>query len=73
MRTPRDAGAELKPLEDKARDLKMRKVVGLWRTVTATEADALTTESWPARSSYYWPRRKRSESTLFIRPINLVQ
>jgi hypothetical protein len=44
MRKPRDYDAELKALEDKARDLKSRKVQHLGELVIATGADALTTE-----------------------------
>jgi Conjugal transfer protein TraD len=42
MRKPRDFDAELKALEDKARDLKLRKVLGLGELVIATGADGLT-------------------------------
>jgi hypothetical protein len=41
MRKPRDFDAELKALEDKARDLKGRKVQQLGELVMATGADAL--------------------------------
>ncbi|MGL4236404.1 conjugal transfer protein TraD [Tabrizicola sp.] len=44
MRKPRDFDAELKVLEDKARDLKLRKVLGLGELVIATGADALSAE-----------------------------
>lgn len=44
MRKPRDFDAELKALEDKARELKARKVLGLGELVIATGADALTPE-----------------------------
>lgn len=44
MRKPRDYDAELKALEDKARELKMRKVQQLGELVIATGADALTTD-----------------------------
>jgi hypothetical protein len=44
MRKPRDFDAELKALEDKARDLKSRKVQQLGELVIATGADALTPE-----------------------------
>ena len=44
MRKPRDFDAELKALEDKARDLKSRKVQQLGELVVATCADALTAE-----------------------------
>jgi hypothetical protein len=44
MRKPRDFDAELKALEDKARDLKNRKVQQLGDLVIATGADALTPE-----------------------------
>jgi hypothetical protein len=41
MRKPRDFDAELKALEDKARDLKLRKVLGLGELIIATGADVL--------------------------------
>ncbi len=44
MRKPRDYDAELKALEDKARELKARKVVGLGELVIATGADTLTAD-----------------------------
>jgi hypothetical protein len=44
MRKPRDFDAELKSLEDKARDLKARKVQQLGELVISTGADALGTE-----------------------------
>ena len=44
MRKPRDYDAELKALEDKARDLKTRKVQQLGELVIATGADALTAD-----------------------------
>jgi Conjugal transfer protein TraD len=44
MRKPRDFDAELNALEDKARDLKRRKVLGLGELVIATGADGLTAE-----------------------------
>lgn len=44
MRKPRDFDAELKVLEDKARDLKSRKVQQLGELVIATGADALSAE-----------------------------
>lgn len=44
MRKPRDFDAELKQLEDKARDLKSRKVQQLGELVIATGADSLSTE-----------------------------
>ena len=44
MRKPRDYDAELKALEDKARELKTRKVQQLGELVIATGADALTTD-----------------------------
>ena len=43
MRKPRDFDAELKALEDKARDLKSRKVQQLGELVIATGADTLNT------------------------------
>ena len=42
MRKPRDFDAELKALEDKARELKTRKVQQLGELVIATGADVLT-------------------------------
>ena len=44
MRKPRDYDAELKALEDKARELKNRKVQQLGELVIATGADALTAD-----------------------------
>lgn len=44
MRKPRDFDAELKALEDKARDLKGRKVRRLGEFVIATGADALSAD-----------------------------
>ncbi|MEW9309925.1 conjugal transfer protein TraD [Labrys neptuniae] len=44
MRKPRNFDAELKALEDKARELKSRKVQQLGELVIATGADALSTE-----------------------------
>ncbi len=44
MRKPRDFDAELKALEDKAKDLKTRKVQQLGELVIATGADALTAD-----------------------------
>jgi hypothetical protein len=44
MRKPRDFDAELKALEDKARDLRGRKVQQLGELVIATGADALTVD-----------------------------
>lgn len=44
MRKPRDFDAELKALEDKARDLKSRKVQQLGELVISTGADALTAD-----------------------------
>ncbi|WP_415574664.1 conjugal transfer protein TraD [Komagataeibacter saccharivorans] len=44
MRKPRDYDAELKALEDKARDLKSRKVQQLGELVIATGADALSAD-----------------------------
>ena len=44
MRKPRDFDAELKSLENKARDLKARKVQQLGELVISTGADALTTD-----------------------------
>ena len=42
MRKPRDFDGELKALQDKARDLKNRKVLGLGELVIAAGADMLT-------------------------------
>ena len=44
MRKPRDFDAELKALEDKARELKTRKVQQLGELVIATGADNLTAD-----------------------------
>ncbi|MGE4483086.1 conjugal transfer protein TraD [Acidocella sp.] len=44
MRKPRDYDAELKTLENKARELKTRKVQQLGELVIATGADALTAD-----------------------------
>ncbi|ESX06546.1 conjugal transfer protein TraD [Mesorhizobium sp. LSJC268A00] len=44
MRKPRDFDTELKALEDKARELKTRKVLQLGELVIATGADALSSE-----------------------------
>lgn len=44
MRKPRDFDAELKALEDKARELKNRKVQQLGELVISTGADALTAD-----------------------------
>ncbi|WP_179209224.1 MULTISPECIES: conjugal transfer protein TraD [Haematobacter] len=44
MRKPRDYDAELKALEDKARELRNRKVQQLGELVIATGADAFTAE-----------------------------
>ena len=44
MRKPRDFDADLKALEDKARELKIRKVRQLGDLVIATGADTLTAE-----------------------------
>ena len=44
MRKPRDFDAELKALEDKARNLKARKVQQLGELVISTGADALSVE-----------------------------
>ena len=44
MRKPRDYDAELKALEDKAKELKLRKVHQLGELVIATGADALTAD-----------------------------
>jgi DNA-binding protein H-NS len=44
MRKPRDYDAELKSLEDKAQELKARKVRELGELVIATGADALAPE-----------------------------
>jgi DNA-binding protein H-NS len=44
MRKPRDFDTELKALEDKARDLKIRKVQQFGELVIATGADVLTAD-----------------------------
>ena len=44
MRKPRDYDAELKALEDKARELKIRKVQQFGELVIATGADGLTAD-----------------------------
>lgn len=44
MRKPRDYDAELKALEDKARELKTRKVQQLGELVIATGADVFTAD-----------------------------
>ncbi|WP_312794628.1 conjugal transfer protein TraD [Tianweitania sp.] len=44
MRKPRDFDAELKALEDKAKELKTRKVQQLGELVIATGADAFSAE-----------------------------
>ena len=44
MRKPRDFDAELKSLEDKARNLKTRKVQQLGELVISTGADVLTAD-----------------------------
>ena len=44
MRKPRDYDSELKALEDKARELKTRKVQQLGELVIATGADVLTAD-----------------------------
>ncbi|MES0042261.1 conjugal transfer protein TraD [Mesorhizobium sp. M0091] len=44
MRKPRDFDAELKALEEKARELKTRKVQQLGELVVATGADQLSTD-----------------------------
>lgn len=44
MRKPRDFDTELKALEDKAKDLKNRKVQQLGELVIATGADTLSTD-----------------------------
>ncbi len=44
MRKTRDFDAELKALEDKARDLRARKVQQLGELVISTGADALSTD-----------------------------
>jgi hypothetical protein len=44
MRKPRDFDGELKALQDKARDLKSRKVLGIGELVIATGADSLSAD-----------------------------
>ena len=50
MRKPRDFDAELKALEDKAKDLKNRKVQQLGELVILTGADALTAHGFAAHT-----------------------
>ena len=45
MRKPRDYNAELKALEDKAKELKTRKVQQLGELIIATGADTFTTDA----------------------------
>ncbi|MCP1845996.1 hypothetical protein ACVIHI_008543 [Bradyrhizobium sp. USDA 4524] len=52
----RDFDTELKALEDKARDLRSREVLGLGELVIATGADALSADDCRVRWS---PSRKR--------------
>jgi hypothetical protein len=47
MRKPRDFDGELKALQDKARDLKSRKVQQLGELVIATGADSLGARAQP--------------------------
>jgi DNA-binding protein H-NS len=44
MRKPRDFDGELKALQDKSRELKSRKVLGLGELVIATGADSLSAD-----------------------------
>ena len=44
MRKPRDFDGELRALQDKARDLKSRKVLGLGELVIAAGADSLSAD-----------------------------
>ena len=44
MRKPRNFDGELKALQEKARDLKSRKVLGLGELVIATGADSLSVD-----------------------------
>jgi hypothetical protein len=53
MRKPRDYDAELKALEDKARELKTRKVQQLGELVIATGADALTADELAGALSHW--------------------
>lgn len=55
MRKPRDYDAELKALEDRARELKALKVTGLGELVIATGAMPSPPMNWPVRSSC-WPK-----------------
>ena len=68
MRKPRDFDGELKALQDKARDLKSRKVQQLGELVIATGADSLSvdelagalivlTETKDAGKKEAWARR----------------
>jgi hypothetical protein len=68
MRKPRDFDGELKALQDKARDLKSRKVQQLGELVIATGADSLSvdelagalivlTETKDAGKKEVWARR----------------
>jgi len=49
MRKPRDYDAELKALEDKARELKTRKVQQLGELVIATGPMRSPPTNWPVR------------------------
>lgn len=59
MRKPRDFDAELKALEDKARELKTRKVQQLGELVIATGADQLSTDELQAHWSQSLRRKTR--------------
>jgi len=68
MRKPRDFDAELKSLEDKARDLRHRKVQQLGELVISTGADAVDAdelagallalaETWDLEQREAWAKR----------------
>jgi hypothetical protein len=52
MRKPRDFDGELRALQDKARDLKSRKVLGLGELVIATGADNLSARRTGRRADH---------------------
>ena len=62
MRKPRDYDSELKALEDKARELKTRKVQQLGELVIATGADALSTDEL-AGALVALPEKKETAKT----------
>lgn len=61
MRKPRDFDTELKALEDKAKELKTRKVQQLGELVIATGADQLSTDELAGRWSQS-PKRRMPQS-----------